>query len=180
QRFPALSLTGYQGTSFTGQGKTRYYSYGTNGTLTKLAREHSFKFGADYRRIGVRSRTYGNSSGSFTFSGQFTGSNATSPAATSRNAIADLLLGYPSAGSIALNSQVDDYVHYTSLYVQDDYRVNPRLTLNYGVRLEHETGLAEKNNNLAVGFDPAANSPLNVTIPAGLDPLHAQARQGTG
>src|SRR4051812_43756090 len=64
QRFPALSLTGYQGTSYTGLGSTHYYSYGTNGTMTKLAGAHSVKVGADYRRLGVRSRTYGNSAGS--------------------------------------------------------------------------------------------------------------------
>src|SRR5689334_1728101 len=180
QRFPALTLTGYKGASYTGQGTTHYYSYGTNGALTKLAGEHSLKFGADYRRLGVRSRTYGNSAGSFTFSGQFTGSNATSPAATSRNAIADLLLGYPSAGTLPINSQVDDFVNYSSAYIQDDYRATSRLTLNYGVRLEHESGLAEKDNNLAVGFDPNAVSPLNVTIPAGTDPLHPEARQVKG
>ena len=128
----------------------------------------------------MRSRTYGNSAGSFTFSGQFTGSNATSPASTSRNAIADLLLGYPSAGTLPINSQVNDFVNYTSAYVQDDFRVGSRLTLNYGLRLEHETGLAEKDNNLVVGFDPGAVSPLNVTIPAGLDPLHPEARQVKG
>jgi len=180
QRFPALSLTGYQGTSYTGQGTTHYYSYGTNGALTKLAGEHSLKIGADYRRLGVRSRTYGNSAGSFTFSGQFTGSNATSPAATSRNAIADLLLGYPSAGTLPLNSQVDDFVNYASAYLQDDYRVTPRLTVNAGLRLEHESGLAERNNNLVVGFDRTAVSPLGVTIPAGTDPLHPEARQVKG
>jgi hypothetical protein len=180
QRFPVLNLTGYQGTSYTGLGKTHFYSYGTNGTLTKLAGEHSLKFGADYRRLGVRARTYGNSAGSFTFSGQFTGSNATSPASTSRNAIADMLLGYPSAGTFPLNTGVDDFVNYSSVYVQDDYRASSRLTLNYGLRFEHETGLAETDNHLAVGFDANAISPLNVTIPAGLDPLHPEARQVKG
>src|SRR5262249_16259176 len=118
----------------------------------------------------------GSSAGSFTFNGQFTGSNATSPSAQSRNAIADMLLGYPSAGTMVLSSLVDDFVNYASGYVQDDYRVNSRLTINYGIRLEHESGLAEKDNNLVVGFDPNAISPLNVTIPAGLDPLHPEAR----
>ncbi len=180
QRFPAMTLTGYQGTSFTGQGKTRFYSQGANGTLTRLAGAHSFKIGADYRVLGVKSKTYGNSAGTFTFTGQFTGSNATSPASTSRNAIADLLLGYPATGSIPLNPEIDDYVNYASAYVQDDFRVTGRLTVNYGLRLEHETGLAERENQLAVGFDTATVNPLNVTIPAGLDPLHPQARQVKG
>lgn len=178
QRFPATTLTGYQGTSFTGQGDTHWYSYGANGTLTKLAREHSFKIGGDYRKIGVRALSYGNSAGSFTFNGQFTGPNATS--STTGNAIADLLLGYPSAGTETLNTQVNDYINYYSVYVQDDYRANSRLTLNYGVRLEHEPGLAETANKLAVGFDPNVTSPLNVTIPAGLDPLSPAARTVKG
>ena len=180
QRFPAVTLTGYQGTSFTGLGRTRFYSQGANGTLTKLAGAHSFKMGGDYRVLGVKAKTYGNSAGTFTFSGQFTGSNATSPAATSRNAIADLLLGYPASGSIPINPEIDNYVNYFSGYIQDDYRVTNRLTVNYGIRLEHETGLAERDNQLAVGFDTTTPSPLNVTIPAGLDPLHPEARQVRG
>ena len=180
QRFPALSLTGYEGATYTGKGKTHYYSHGFNGTLTKLMGEHSVKFGGDYRLLGVKARTYGNSAGSFTFNGQFTGSNASSPAVTSRNAIADLLLGYPSSGSFPLNSETDNYIRYYSTYLQDDFRVNDRLSVDYGIRLEHETGLTERNNQLVVGFDREAISPLNVTIPAGLDPLHPEARQVRG
>jgi hypothetical protein len=180
QRFPALTLTGYDGTSYTGKGRTHYYSHGFNGTITKLIDAHSVKIGADYRLLGVKSRTYGNSAGSFTFNGQFTGSNANSPAVTSRNAIADLLLGFPSSGSFPLNSEIDNYIRYYSAYIQDDYRVNDRLSVDYGLRMEHETGLAERNNQLVVGFDREAISPLNVTIPAGTDPLHPEARQVRG
>ncbi len=180
QRFPALTLTGYDGTSYTGLGRTHYYSHGFNGTVTKLVGAHSVKMGGDYRLLGVKSRTYGNSAGSFTFNGQFTGSNATSPSATSRSAIADLLLGFPSAGSIPLNTEIDNFIRYYSAYVQDDYRVTDRLSVDYGIRVEHETGLAEKDNKLVVGFDRDAISPLNVTIPAGLDPLHPEARQVKG
>ena len=42
---------------------------------------------------------------------------------------------------IPLNAQLDGYVHYFSGYAQDDWRVNNKLTINYGIRLEHETGL---------------------------------------
>ena len=83
--------------------------------------------------IGVKSLNYGASTGTFTFTGSYTG-----------NALADLLLGYPQSGNVPLNTQLDGYVNYYSGYVQDDWRVNDRLTLNYGLRLEHETGLAER------------------------------------
>jgi hypothetical protein len=181
QKFPSFSFTGYNGTGFTGKATRRYYSDGVNGTFTKLAGEHSFKTGADYRVLGIKALSYGASAGTYTFNGQFTGSAANNSSAMSKNAIADLLLGFPSSGNITVPTEFDDYIKYSSAYVQDDWRVNPRLTLNYGLRLEHETGFAERDNKLIVGLDQTAVSPLNVTIPAGIDPLHpTQARQVKG
>lgn len=182
QKFPSLTVSGaggYSGTGFSGQADRNYYSWGVNGALTKLAGGHSFKMGADYRILGVDALAYGASAGSYTFNGQFTGSNANNPIATSRNSIADLLLGYPSSGSLTLASRYDNYIKYYGMFVQDDWRITDKLTVNYGVRLEHETGLAERNNNLVVGFDRSAVSPLNVTIPA--DPVAGTpARQVLG
>ncbi len=84
----------------------------------------------------------------------------------SGNALADLLLGYPQASStgVPLNAQLDGYVHYFSGYAQDDWRVNNKLTINYGLRLEHETGMMEKNNNETVNFDTTAVNPLNSQV----------------
>ena len=179
QKYPTLNLTGYSGTGFTGQADRTYYSYGVNGTLTKLAGSHSFKTGADYRILGVDALTHGASAGTYTFNGQFTGSNANNPSATSRNAIADLMLGYPSSGNITLNSRFDQYVKYYGAFVQDDWRVTEKLTVNYGLRFEHETGLADRDNALVVGFDRSTPSPLSVTIPA--DPVAGTpARQVLG
>ena len=49
--------------------------------------------------------------------------------------------------------------------------MNSKFTLNYGLRIEHEDGLREQNNNFTVGFDPNATSALSsVTIPASVDP----------
>src|SRR6266545_4413770 len=177
QKFPTFSFTSYGGTGFSGKADRKYYSQGVNGALTRLAGEHSFKFGGDYRILGIKSISYGASAGSYTFNGQYSRVTQTSSSSTtSGNAIADLLLGDPSAASITINTPVDDYIRYSSVYAQDDWRPNGRLTLNYGVRLEHETGIAERNNNLVTGFDPNGISALSVTIPAGTDPLHPEAR----
>ena len=54
--------------------------------------------------------------------------------------------------------------------MQDDWRVSSKFTLNYGLRIEHESGMREVDNNFTVGFDPAAANTLSaVTIPA--DPI---------
>jgi hypothetical protein len=177
QKFPDLTLSGgFPSTGNSGLNDTNYYSWGINGSFTKLAGSHSLKTGADYRIIGVDAMQNGNSAGSYTFSGVFTraGNNA-----GNNNAIADLLLGYPASGTLALPSPFNQYVKYYAWFAQDDWRVNDRLTVNYGVRLEHESGLTEENNQLVVGFDRTAASPLTVTIPA--DPVAGTpARQVLG
>src|SRR5499427_5719046 len=170
QRFPTMSITGYKGSGWTNRQANGYYQYGANGTLSKLTGSHNVKMGGDYRIIGAQSLNYGASTGSFTFSGGFSG-----------NALADLLLGYPQASStgVPLNAQLDGFVRYYSGYVQDDWRVNNRLTVNYGIRLERETGLMERNNQITVNFDQNAVSPLN-SMMTFTDPITHQPRQLTG
>ena len=176
KKFPSVTTTGYQGTGFSGVNNRNYYTYGGNGTITKLIGGHSYKVGADYRILGVKAENFGASSGSFTFNGQFTAANST---ANVRNAIADLMLGAPQTGTFTQNTPVNNFVKYYSTYFQDDWRVSDKLTLNWGVRLEKESGLAEADNKLVVGFDKTAINPLNVTIPA--DPIAGTpARQVTG
>jgi hypothetical protein len=170
KKFPSISNTGYQGTGFSGVNNRNYYTYGGNGTITKLIGGHSYKVGADYRILGVKAENFGQSAGSFTFNGQFT---AATPTVNTRNSIADLLLGYPSSGSFTRNTPVNNFVNYYSAYLQDDWRATNKLTVNYGVRFERESGLAEADNKLVVGFDHDAISPLNVTIPA--DPVAGTA-----
>jgi len=170
QRFPSMSITGYHGSGWNARQANGYYQYGANGTLSKLSGTHNMKLGGDFRILGVTSTNYGNSTGSFTFSGGFT-----------NNALADLLMGFPqaSSGGVPLNNSVDGYVKYFSGYAQDDWRVNEKLTLNYGLRLERETGLAERNNDITVNFDQTASSPLN-SMMTFKDPLTGVARQLTG
>jgi trimeric autotransporter adhesin len=167
-RFPSTTSTGYFGTGFTTRQANRYYQYGLNGTFTKLAGSHNVKSGGDFRILGVDALNYGASTGAFTFTGTYSG-----------NPMADMLLGYPQSGNIPLNNRVNGFVNYYSAYVQDDWRVNDRLTLNFGLRAERETGLAEKNNQISVNFDQSAVSPLNGEV-AVINPVTGQRRQVLG
>jgi hypothetical protein len=91
-----------------------------------------------------------------------------------------MLLGYPqNTSNIPLNTQLDGFVRYASGYAQDDWRVTNKLTINYGVRIEHESGLQERSNQFAVNFDQNAVNPLNTNATV-IDPVTGARRQIMG
>jgi outer membrane receptor protein involved in Fe transport len=131
-----------------------------NGTLAKTRGHHNLTVGAEYRRIRMDFQDFSNAPGTYTFSGAFTQSSPNATSDGSGSDMADLLLGNPVAGEVDLTTKLNTYFDYTALFVQDDWRVTPRLTLNLGLRYEAETGLKEDKNQLAVGFDRSATSTL--------------------
>src|SRR5204863_8057081 len=102
-----------------------------------------------FRKLAKDSYLPADSSGSFRFDNAFTSANNSNSNATSGNAVASFLLGYPTANSgnvtqFSISTPLNVFTYYTGGYAQDDWRVNSKFTLNYGIRLEHETGLAEQ------------------------------------
>ncbi|HKB13016.1 MAG TPA: TonB-dependent receptor, partial [Vicinamibacterales bacterium] len=142
--------------------------YSINGALTKLFGSHSVKIGADARRLGVSIQTASEGpngqpalGGYFGFDSRFTSRNG-----VGGQEIASLLLGLPFEGSAPANPGNGEwYTRYWGAYVQDDWRVNGKFTLNYGLRLEHEDGLREINNQQTVAFDQSAVNPVDALVP---------------
>ena len=175
-KFPNGAITGYSGFGAITPSFRTYKSWNANASYSKLVGRHTLKFGADYRKIGVYLLNPGDSSGRFNFDKEFTSATGLNNSSTTDgNGFASFLLGFPSANAarqstMTLTTPLDIYTNYFGGYVQDDWRVSSRLTLNYGLRLEHEDGMREVDNNFTVGFDSAATSTLSsVTIPA--DPV---------
>ena len=100
-------------------------------TATYTVRDHLFKFGADVRFVQQNAFRDVQSRGLIQFSpfGQITG-----------NALGDLLLGFPL---LTGGARVDNAQHLRSnsynFFVNDSYRVHPRLTLSLGLRYEYNT-----------------------------------------
>ncbi len=162
QKFPRATMTDYTSIGAIDPNRLVWYSQAANVAVSKLVGRHTFKLGGDYRQIGVDTQSFSGGMGDFRFDRFFTSSAGGSLNTTSGNAIASMLLGYPSGQSdnqstVTVSSPFNAKVHYFGGYAQDDWRLGPKFTLNYGVRLERETGLVEENDGFTVGFDRTLN-----------------------
>lgn len=161
--FPAITmsdLASYGGGTTT---QNVYYSRSFNGTLSKVAGKHSWKAGFDWRGLH-HDGAPGVGPSSFSFSDVFTRATPKTTTIGTGASLATMLLGYPTGGSQTVGTNFYNYVKYYGVFVQDDFRVTSKLTLNFGLRWEYETGPADKNNKFLIGFDPTAPSPLQQTV----------------
>jgi hypothetical protein len=136
-----------------------------NAALSKLIGTHTVKVGGDYRRMQLTTTLLNNTAGSFTFQNLF----SAGPGRVGGYDFASFLIGAPTSGSVDFNRGGGVYsIKYGGAYVQDDWRLSHKFTLNYGLRFEHESGLRERDDNITVGFDPNATSPELQAIEAAI------------
>ncbi len=166
--FPTTTITGVtNGRSIGGANGTVQIQSSKNLVvgLTKTLNRHNIKAGYVFRYMAFQSTP--NSAPSFTFNGQYTSQSPSSPSTASPAAFADLLMGLTSASSYTLNAgKFNQLATYHALYVQDDFRLNQKLTVNLGLRLEYELGQYEQNNRFNVGFSPTAAYTIPSAVPA--------------
>ncbi len=117
---------------------------------------HSIKLGGELSLNKDIQQTLLNNYGVFTFNNGAT-----------RNAFADFLLGIPSA--VTQDAPVTGLTNtwYTAFFLQDDYRVHSRLTLNLGLRWDIQTPPTDPLNRF-VNYVPGKKSVVNTIAPTGL------------
>lgn len=124
QGAPGISITNITGVS-EGGSKDLEQVYQINTALTKVMPRHIIKAGFSY--LFDNHWNASSNTGSFAFNGRYSG-----------NAYADFLLGYPSStgSSIPANKITRNLASWYGVYLQDDYRPIPKLTLNVGLRYD--------------------------------------------
>src|SRR5215510_3770337 len=163
ERMPPFSPSGITGIppganlTFT---VTNTYSPALRFTKTKAA--HNMKFGWEMLVTQANSYSPGlGATGSFNFNGAYLrGPLDNSPAAPIGPGLAQMEYGLPSGSSInrVPSSAVQSYAN--ALYFQEDWRLNPRLTVNLGMRYERWGAASERFDRTVIGFDPNASLPI--------------------
>ena len=144
-------------------------TYSFKDDLSWIRGKHSFKAGylyeyAPYVGLGQQ---YGAGLTAYAH-------NATNlPGQSNRNvaggvAFASFLLGYSSNGRVMTPKRTDMRWRYHAMYFQDDWRVNPRLTLNLGLRYEFNLPARNADDRCA-DFNPLKPNPGASGRPGALD-----------
>ena len=178
---PTIIINGYASANQTGnntnigsnpfgilrEGQIVHY---LNGALSWVHKKHELKFGGEWRLHQINFTQPGWPSGAFNF--DVTGSSqVSSDLSSGGDGLASFLMGVgpPSLGGGGCTPCQVGFVNFVSTesfqyatFVQDNYRITPKLTLNLGLRYELNTPRTERYNRMN-SLDPAAVSPLQLT-----------------
>ncbi|MGH9658045.1 MAG: TonB-dependent receptor domain-containing protein, partial [Bryobacteraceae bacterium] len=131
-------------------------------TVSKTQGAHSLKYGAEFRVMFNNQDRPTSSFARFNFRRNYTQRDPLRGDAASGNAFASLLLGYPESGESDRNVAPAYSNRYFVLFLQDDWRVSRRVTLNLGLRWDFESPWSERYDQQNRGFDPNAENPFRV------------------
>jgi hypothetical protein len=155
---PSVSISGTCCTGI-GPGQNAIYvenSFDPSDVVTMIRGKHILKFGGELLAYQDNSTPWGNiNAASFTFSGVFTQS---APFGTGGLGYADFLLGQVDSWNASNTPIVGMRQKSPQLFIQDDFKVRPNLTLNLGLRYQIQGGWHEIANRIGA-FDPTIINP---------------------
>jgi len=168
-KFSEVNISGFQNlgagnfVGFRDDGQVRQFINDT----TWVKGNHSLKFGVNVQAIQNNVVNPRRELGEFRFSGRFTNDPLS---ATGGDAAADLLLGTTDSAFISTSTRLDGRAWLLGGYVQDEWQVRRRLTLNLGVRYEFFRPFEDRHDKLAnfdIDTDPQNPRLLLATQAAG-------------
>ncbi len=165
--FPAITVTGHTSLGSAGGSLGSNYSHTIGGTFTKFRGNHSIRAGSEYRLYRDNAFAYGNVAPAYTFGNTYTrGPLDTSAGAPIGQGLASMLLGIPTGGQVDVNASRAEQSQFLSFFIQDDWRLTPKLTLNLGLRWEYNYPLTERFNRSIRSFAAGVAQPFEAQAQA--------------
>ena len=162
-QFPTVTFSqGYAQLGDSTHYRNTETTFGVLDSLEIIRGRHSIKLGVEYQRHRDNSLTLSNGAGSFAFSNLET---ALPGAGSTGNSIASFLLGeVDSATALFYNTETGTRWNYLGAYVQDDFKITAKLTLNLGVRWDVQTPYVDPQHRLSY-MDPKVPNPAAGNLP---------------
>ena len=164
--FPVMSISQMGGASSTPTSYTANDIWTTEVVIAHTRGKHNLRFGFQRFDLANYVESPGAINGTFSFNGYFTDQNPSGSTGPTGYGLADFELGYPYQNSAGSATYINEpsfpeyWMHEDSLFVQDDYHLSRKLTVNMGLRWDYAGPVNEKYNRLLNGFCFSCPSPL--------------------
>jgi len=159
--FPQIVVTDMQTLGNVGGFYQTNYSHSALAVLNWIRGKHSVKSGFDGRGLFANEKVYDNATPRLEFGETYTrGPLDNSAVAPTGQGLASFLLGLPTGGYIDVNDSRAASSKFFAVFIQDDWRVSNRLTVNLGLRWEYETTVTERFNRFTRDYDFQTVNPI--------------------
>jgi hypothetical protein len=171
-QFPYFEFDGaFSGQSFGAGGWSHFalqpYSHNVAGNITKILNRHTIKAGGEFRKFYLNMYQPGEPGGAFWMDQGWTQQNTAAYNGTGL-AYASFLTGGYGWAAMSHDPHTTMSSAYLAGFVQDDFKVSSKLTLNIGLRYDFETPRTDRYDQLE-HFDPDIASPLAGKVPSSPD-----------
>ena len=173
--FPAINFTGtfpYAWLDPSSNSVYKEFTFDPSDVVTMIRGKHILHFGGEILAYQNNSTAWGNTNAGTTFySGQYTqqwaldSNGVAGPVGGTGMEYADFLLGYVNSWNAGISPEYGARLKSPQIFVQDDWKIRPNLTLNLGLRYQINHGWTEVHNNMS-SFDPTVINPADQTLGA--------------
>lgn len=171
--FPSVSVSDYECLGCRSNGdylRRGDLTHAAQGSVTKMMGAHTIKAGGDLRLFRYADLQAYDINLTFSFNRGWTQQDPYAGNSLAGWGLASMLLGLPASGSSRIPASVAVQFWYGSAYIQDDWRLTSRLTLNLGLRYDLETPYTERYNRTS-SFDLTVRNSATARYPSAVGGL---------